>query len=83
MSLSRRDFFTETFAKAVQNASKLVPNSVFNLLGIEEKKPLTAEESAFSLANRRRRKSIFDLITPNNLPNNSKTVSGDTSADKQ
>jgi hypothetical protein len=79
MSISRREFFAETFAKAIQNASKLVPNSVSKLLGIEENKPLTAEEAAFSLANRRRKKSLFDLITPHNLSDNSNPVSGDTS----
>jgi hypothetical protein len=79
MSISRRDFFVETFAKAVQNASKLVPSSVSNLLGIEENKPLTAEEAAFSLAHRRRKKSIIDLITPNNLLDHSNPISGDKS----
>jgi hypothetical protein len=83
MSISRRDFFVETFTKAVQNAANLVPNNISNLLGIKEnKKPLTAEEAAFALANRRRKKSIFDLITPNNLPDNSQPISGDTSNNK-
>jgi hypothetical protein len=77
MSISRRDFFVETFATAVQNASKLVPNSVSNLLGIHEKKPLTAEEAAFSLANRRKRKCVTEHETPTNLQHNAKSSFGD------
>jgi hypothetical protein len=79
MAISRRDFFVEMFAKTVQNVSKLVPDNLSNLLGIESKKPLTTEESAFALANRQRKKSVFSFLNPNNLPNNSSTLSGDKS----
>jgi hypothetical protein len=79
MSISRRDFFAETFAKAVQNASKLVPNSVSNLLGIEQNKPLTAEEAAFSLANRPRKKSFKKFQTPTILQDNTTPPLGDNS----
>ena len=78
MPISRRGFFTQTFAKAAQNASKLVPNSVSNLLGIkEENKPLTAEEAAFSLANRRRKKMLQNL-TADHSPHNTESNIEDT-----
>ena len=76
MSISRRDFFAETFVRAIESVPKLVPNSVSGLLGIkEEKKLLTPEEAAFSLASRCRKRSITDSRTPTNLPDNRGRIS--------
>jgi hypothetical protein len=66
--VSRRDFFAQLAAKAVENISKIIPANLNNCLGLNENKPLSPEEAAFALAKMRR----TNPLKSNNITNQEK-----------
>jgi hypothetical protein len=77
MSISRRDFFTEAFGKAISHVPRIIPTGLRNLLGIEKDKPLSADEAAFMLAKRGRKQSALSAFINKLSPDNIHSELGD------